>query len=307
MKKGLSVKGTVSRIFLTIAVIATGLGLSGCGEEMAQMQEQQVNLQAMVKANTGEVAAIGARIEKNQRELKAELQEMRSDIRKVAADTSAVNQEQVKLQKTVQNNNRQATNKIAQIEESQNELRAGIEQVRDNTQNVAADMAADITTVKDEQVTLSETMQSNSRQFSNDIAVIEQNQQQWQSKVEELQQNFQEITSKISTLNNDLLKLQEVFQSNIRELVSTMDLSSKEQLKFQEKIQQNLLAFDNSITAIKQSQRELENQITNVQQSADAMSSELPAAIEQLREEMVRNREREAEENQPPPDADNVE
>ena len=307
MKKGLSVKGTVSRIFLTIAVIATGLGLSGCGEEMAQMQEQQVNLQAMVKANTGEVAAIGARIEKNQRELKAELQEMRSDIRKVAADTSAVNQEQVKLQKTVQNNNRQATNKIAQIEESQNELRAGIEQVRDNTQNVAADMAADITTVKDEQVTLSETMQSNSRQFSNDIAVIEQNQQQWQSKVEELQQNFQEITSKISTLNNDLLKLQEVFQSNIRELVSTMDLSSKEQLKFQEKIQQNLLAFDNSITAIKQSQRELENQITNVQQSADAMSSELPAAIEQLREEMVRNREREAEENQPPPDTDNVE
>jgi chromosome segregation ATPase len=193
------------------------------------------------------------------------------------------------------------------LEENQNELHAGIEQVRDNTRNVAADMAADITAVKDEQAALSETVQINSRQFTNNVAVIEQNQQQWQNKVEELQQNFQVVTTRMSTLGDDLLKLQEVFQSNIRELVSTMDISSKEQLKFQEKIQKNLLAFDNSISAIKQSQQELQNQIKSVQRSAEAISNELPAAIEQLRQEIARNRTADAEENQPPPETNNSE
>jgi chromosome segregation ATPase len=307
MKERFDVKRPVIRIILITAMIAVGFILTGCGKEMAKIEEQQLGLQAMVEANTQQIADIGARIEKNQRELKAELEEAQNNIRNVAADTAAVSQEQVKLQKTVQNNYRQTTDKITLLEGNQGELRAGIEKVRDNAQNVAADMAADITTVKGEQATLSETVQSNSSRFTNNIAVIEQNQQQWQGKVEELQQNFQEITSKISTLNKDLVKLQEVFQNNIRDLVSTMDLSSKEQLKFQEKIQKNLLAFDNSIRAVKQSQEELQKQVNNVQRSAEAMSNELPAAIEQLREEISRNNSADTEQNQPPPETSNSE
>jgi chromosome segregation ATPase len=307
MKERFDVKRPVIRIILITAMIAVGFILTGCGKEMAKIEEQQLGLQAMVEANTQQIADIGARIEKNQRELKAELEEAQNNIRNVAADTAAVSQEQVKLQKTVQNNYRQTTDKITLLEGNQGELRAGIEKVRDNAQNIAADMAADITTVKGEQATLSETVQSNSSRFTNNIAVIEQNQQQWQGKVEELQQNFQEITSKISTLNKDLVKLQEVFQNNIRDLVSTMDLSSKEQLKFQEKIQKNLLAFDNSIRAVKQSQEELQKQVNNVQRSAEAMSNELPAAIEQLREEISRNNSADTEQNQPPPETSNSE
>jgi septal ring factor EnvC (AmiA/AmiB activator) len=86
-----------------------------------------------------------------------------------------------------------------------------------------------------------------------------------------------------------------------------MDLSSKEQLKFQEKIQQNLLAVDSSISAVKQSQEKLQSQIENVRSSAEIMSTELPAAIEQLREEMERNRSTENEGDQPPPDTNTVE
>ena len=308
MKKGFDVKGTILRTVTVLAITAAiGFGLAGCGEEMAKIEEQQLELQTIVETNARQIAALSERIEQNQQQLSAGLEEAQNDIRNVAANTAAVSEEQVKLQKTMQNSNRQTTNKIALLEQSRNELHAGIEEVRDNTRNVAADMTADITAIKDEQTRLYETVQSNSQQFTNNLAVIEQNQQQWQSRVEELQQNFQEATTEISTLGNDLLKLQEVLQSNIRELASMMDLSSKEQLKFQEKIQQNLLAVDSSISAIKRSQEKLQSQIENVRSSAEIMSTELPAAIEQLREEMARNSSTGTEENQPPPETNSVE
>jgi peptidoglycan hydrolase CwlO-like protein len=182
--------------------------------------------------------------------------------------------------------------------------------VRDNSQNVAGDMAADITAVKDEQTRLYETVQSNSRDFTNNVAVLDQNQQQWQAKVEEVQQNFQVVTTRITALADDLLKLQEVLQSNIRELTSAMDLNDQEQLKFREKIQKDLLAFDNSISAVKLSQEKMQNQIQDVKNSAEAISSELPAAIEQLREEIERNSPTETGDNEsssPPSETDNTE
>ena len=307
MEKGFIVKGPFIRTILVLVIIAIGFSLAGCNEEMARIEDKQINLQAMVEANTRQIAAIGAQIEQNQQELRADLEDVQSNIRNVAANTAAVSKEQVKLQETVQNSNRQTINKIALLDQNRNELQAGIEEVRDNTQNVAADMAVDTTNVKDEQARLYETVQSNSRQFTNNVAVIEQNQQQWQGKIEDLQENIQQVTARISTLGDDLLKMQDVLQSNIRELVSMMDLGGQEQLKFQEKIQKNLLAFDSSISSIKQSQEILQNQIEDVQNSAEIMSSELPAALEQLREEMARNSSMETEENQPPPETNSVE
>ncbi|MHC4324199.1 MAG: hypothetical protein ACYSUX_07990 [Planctomycetota bacterium] len=307
MTKGFDVKGTVIRTVMVLVITAIGIGSAGCGEEMAKIEEKQLKLQAMVEANAEQIAAIGARIERNQQQLSAGLEEVRNDIRNAAANTVAVSTEQAKLQKTVQNNNRQTTTKIAQLEQNQNDLQTGIEEVRDNARNVAVDMAADITAVKDEQASLSETVQNNSRQFTNNVAVIEQNQQQWQGKIEELQENIQQVAAEISTLGNDVLKLQEVLQSNIRELVGVMELSGNEHLKFQEKIKQDLLAVDSSISAVKQSNEQLQDRIREVESSAAAMSSELPAAIEQLREEIARNSSMEIEENQPPPETNNTE
>jgi len=264
----------------------------------------------MVETNARHIAALGARIEKNQHELQAGIEQVQNNIRNVAANTEAVSKKQARLQETVQNSDRQTTDKIALLEQNQHELQTGIEDVRNNSKNVAADMAADITVVKDEQTRLYETVQSNSSDFTNNVAVIEQNQQQWQGKVEELRQNFQVVTTRISTLADDLLKLQEVLQSNIRELVSAMDLSDQEQLRFQDKIQKDLLAFDNSMSAVKLSQEKLQSQIEDVRNSAEIMSNELPAAIEQLREEIERNSSMETgdnESNSPPSETNSLE
>ena len=297
MRKGFDVKGAILRTIMVLVITAIGFGLAGCGEEMAKLEEKQLKSQAMGETNARQIAALSERIEQNQQQLSAGLEGVQNDIRNVAVNNAAVSEEQTKLQEAMQNSNRQTTDKIALLEQGRNELQARIEEVRDNTQNVAADMGADITNVKDEQARLYETMQSNSRQFTNSVAVIEQNQQQWQSKAEELQQNFQEVTTQISTIGNDLLKLQEVLQSNIREMAVIMDVSGQEQTKFQEKIRSDLLVFNSSLSAIKQSQEKLQSQIQIVQSSAEIMSNELPAAIEQLREQVERTSSTGTEEN----------
>lgn len=307
MRTGFNVKGAILRTMMVLVITAIGLCLVGCGEEMAKLEEKQLNLQAEIEANARQIAALGNRIEQNQQQLRAGIKEVQNNIVEVASDTAAVSRDNMKFQDVVKNTNRQTTNKITLLEQNQSDLQTKIEDMRNNTQNFAADTGTDIANVKDEQARLYETVQSNSRQFTNNMAEIEQNQQQWQSRIEELQQNFQEATTKISTLGDDLLKLQETLQSNIRELSNMMDLSGKEQLKFQEKIQQNLLAVDSTISAIKQSQKQLQSQIENVRSRAETMSTELPAAIEQLREEVARNSPREKEDNQPPPETDSAE
>lgn len=303
MKKGFEVKGPVIRGTLAVVIIAIGLTLAGCGEEMARMQDEQLRLQAMIDNNTLQIAALGKRIEQNRNEQQAGIEEVQNDIRQVAANTAAVSEEQMRLQETVNKNDRQMTSKIALIEQSQDELRAGIAEAQNDTKNVAVDIAAGISTITNEQAGLYEKVENNSRQLANNVALIEQNQQQWQGKIEGLQQNIQEVNTRASALGDDLLKLQEVLQNNIRELVSMMDVDDQEQLKFQEKIQKDLLAYDNSISAIKQSQNKLQNQIEDVRNSAEAISNELPAAIEQLREEIERNNSVETgtnESNSPP-------
>lgn len=304
MRTGFNVKGAILRTLMVLAITAIGFGLVGCGEDMAKLEESQLNLQAQIEANARQVAALEKSMEQNQQQLRAGIEEVQNNIVEVAADTAAVSKDNRKFQDIVKNNDRQTAGKITLLERNQNELQGRIEEVRNNSQNVAADMGADITGVKDEQARLYETMQSNSRQFTNSVAVIEQNQQQWQGQMADLQENIQQVTVNISTLGNDLTKLQEVLQSNIRELAGMMDVSGKEQLKFQEKIQQNLLAVDSSIKAIRQNQEQLQSQIENVRSRAETMSAELPAAIEQLREQVEANS---SNENQPPPESNTVE
>ena len=299
MEKGFNVKGPAIRTVLVLVIIAIGFSLAGCNEEMARLENKQFDLQAMAETNAQQIAALEALTEQNQHELQAGIEQAQNDILNVASNTAAVGEEQARLQEAVQNSDRQTTDKIALLEQKQIDMQAD-----------SKDVAADITVVKDEQTRLYETVQSNSSDFAKNVAVIDQNQQQSQSKVEELQQNFQVVTTRITTLADDLLKLQEVLQSNIRELVGVMDLSDREQLKFQQKIQKDLLAFDNSISAVRLSYEKLQSQIEDVQNSAEIMSNELPAAIEQLRDEVERNSSMETGDNEsssPPPETNSIE
>ena len=387
-KKGFGVKGLAARVVLSAGIVAIGLGLAGCGKQMARIEENQLKLQAMVAANTEQIADLGAWIEQSQQELQAAIKAVQNETRNVAADVGVVGDEQVKLHEAVQNNSQQTAYKVAVIEQNQQDLHAAIEAAQEQSRNVAIgvaaigdeqvklheavqnssqqttnrfavieqnqqalqagiadvqsetrNVAADITAIADEQVKLHQTVQNNSRQMTDTLAVIEQNQQalqagladvqsetrnvaaditaiadeqvklhqtvqnnSWQMTdtlavtqqqqqerqitTDAMQEDIQQVAAGIGALGQDVLKLQEILQSSVRELISIVDTTGKGQLKFQQSIQQDLRALDDSLSDIKQSQTELQQQIAEVQDNTEIMSDDVPAALEQLKEEL---------------------
>jgi chromosome segregation ATPase len=304
--------GTVARGILAMAVIAVFLGLAGCGEETARIEENQIQLQVMAKSNAQQIKALAAVIEQNQQELKAGFEALHTDIHSLDIHAIALGEEQAelkekqdkllasqaKLQEAVQTNTRQVTAKLAAIEQNHDTLLTGMEAVQNDAQKVAAGMAsvadeqaklyAGLTSVTEEQEKLQLTVQSNSRQLDDTSAAIEQNRQESLNVMGNLQENIQQVAANMNTLSSDLLKLQDVLQGNIRELVSLMDDSGQGQLEFQEQTRAGLVALDNSISAVKDSQSRLQSQIDNVQNSTDTLGREVPTVIGELKDEVSR-------------------
>ena len=75
-----------------------------------------------------------------------------------------------------------------------------------------------------------------------------------------------------------------------------MDTTGQGQLEFQAKTRAGLQALDDSISAIKQSQDQLQSQIDDVQSSTEAIGREIPAVIEKLTDEVSRIGMKETEE-----------
>lgn len=316
-RNGFYLRGPITGSVLTVAIIAVGLILAGCGEETARIEEKQVQLQVMAKNNAQHIQALAGVIEQNHQELKSGIEALQKEIHRVDALAIAVGEEQttlhegqVKLQEAVQNNARQFIAKLAAIEQNQDDLLTGMEAVQNDAKNVAANMAsvadeqvklnAGITAVTDEQARLYQTVQSNSQQLADTSTAIEQNRQEWQATMGGLQEDIQQVANNMNTLSSDLLKLQDVLQGNIRELVSMMDANGQGQLEFQEKTRAGLQALDDSISSIKDGQNKLQSQIDDVQRSTETISREIPAVIEQLTDELSRRETEEFMENEPP-------
>lgn len=300
------------RIVLMVAVVVAGLSLAGCGEQMARLEQGQSSLQAMVEANSEQIAAVATRIEQNQIALKAGIEDLRGSIQQVAAKTASITQEQLKLRDAIQESSRQLTAKIGAVEQNQGQLQAGIEGVRNDAKTAAAEVASDIKLVTDEQARLYETVQSGTRQLADSVAVVEQNQQQWQGRIEGLQENIQQVATTIDALGKDVLRLQESLQQNVRELASMMEQAGQEQTKFREKTQTSLRVLDESLTALKQMQTKLQSQIDAVRSSTESMVRNVPDALSKLTDELARAGTRERaeimdidEKPSPPPSESN--
>lgn len=297
-KRDFSPRGSVRRAVLTAAIVAIALGFAGCSKQMAKIDEHQVQLQMMVKANSMQIAKIAGSLEKNQQELRAAIGSMQGDVAQVAADVSAVVDAQMKLHVAVQDGSLEVSNKIAAIGQDQKDLSVGLGRaiagVQSETQKVAADVtavAADVTAVTAEQARLYETVQQNSQDLTSKVAAIEQTQQERQNTIGGMEDNINALAAGISGLGEDVLRLQEILQSNIRELVSIADISGQKQNEFQESIRKNLQTLDESLASLKQSQNDLQSRIEQIRNETPDLG-DVPAAIDQLRdqlEELSRN------------------
>ncbi len=291
-KRDFSVRGPVVRTVLTVVIVAITLGSAGCGNQMAKIDENQAQLQMMVKANSLQITKIAGNLEKSQQEFRAMIGSIQGDVTQVAADVSAVADAQMKLHAAVQDSSLVVSEKIVAIGQEQKALSAdlgrAIAGVQGETRQVAADVtavAADVTAVTAEQAKMYETVQANNLQLADKVAVIEQAQQKRQNTIGGMEENITSLAVSIGALGEDVLKLQEILQSNIRELVSIADISGQKQSEFQESMSKNLQTLDESLATLKASQNKLQNRIEQMRNEAPNLG-EMPAAIDQLREQL---------------------
>ena len=257
-------------------------GTKKVAADIITLGNEQITLQEMVQSNSRQLTDNAAAIEQNQQQLQARIGDVQNGTKKVDADIIALGNEQITLQEMVQSNSRQLADNAAAIEQNQQQLQARIGDVQNGTKKVDADIIA----LGNEQITLQEMVQSNSRQLADNAAAIEQKQYERQGRIEGVQKNIQKLANSINVLENNLLKLQEIFQSSTQDLFSIMDIADREQLKFEERIQKHLQALTDSLSAIEQSQAQLQNKIVDVQNSTGVISKNVTAIPEQLEAEL---------------------
>ncbi len=245
----------VARAVLAVLAAAVGLSLAGCGKQMARIEENQLKLQGLVELNAQQIGDIARRIEENQQALQDAIGTVRNSTQVLAADLASVAGEHAKLQKMVRDNNLQMTDKIAMMEQRQQNLQAGIEDVRSGTVRVAADVVG----LGDKQAKLEQMIEANNRTLVSKVA----------ANVDALEQN--------------LLKLKEVLQNDTRNLADIVQVIGQQQIEFEGKVERNIRGLAESMSAVEQNRAEFQKQVEEAQSNAQAMISNLTTALEQLK------------------------
>ena len=245
----------VAKAVLAVLAAAVSLSLAGCGKQMARIEENQLKLQALVELNAQQIGDVAQRIEENQQALQDAIGNVRDSAQKLASDLASVAGEHAKLQKMVRDNNLQMTDKIAMMEQRQQNLQAGIEDVRSGTGQVAADIVG----LGDKQAKLEQMIEANSRTLVSKVA----------ASVDALEQN--------------LLKLKEILQNDTRNLADIVQVIGQQQIEFEGKVERDIRGLAESMSAVEQNRAEFQKQVEEVQSNTQAMIGNLTTALEQLK------------------------
>ena len=73
-RNGFHLSSPITRSVLVVVIVAVGLGIVGCNEQAARIEEKQVQLQVIAKTNMQQIKALAAVIEQNQQELKSSIE-----------------------------------------------------------------------------------------------------------------------------------------------------------------------------------------------------------------------------------------
>ncbi len=257
---------------------------------ISQLFNNQEVLKAGLVVSHNETAKVAnnlSRVAGNQEILKAGLVVSHNETAKAANNLAALGDLQKELNGIVQNSNSSLSERVAVIEKNQSDLQTGIENVRNETREVAASVSA----VGTGQVNLKETVENYNQQLTDRVVVVEQSQHEWQTTIKQMQESISDVAGNINTFEKNLSKLHEIFQSNMSDLNTAANKNSQGQLEFQEKIKKDLLALADSVTVIKQGQNQLQQKVADVKSNTESIAAEFPAAIEQLRKEMTAEEE----------------
>ena len=201
-------RGFETRRLITVMILFCALAIplfavTGCGKQLARMEENQVKLQAMVAANARELATISSQLHTGQGKINESIQALDGDTRQVAAGVVSVQNQQRQLHDAVAAGNEGLHRRIGYVEDNQRSLQGSVSQVSDVTQRTAADL----TSLAREHAVLHETVRSNQQELADRFGTVVDNQQRIQTGIGDLRQASVGLTQDIASVaaRNDTL------------------------------------------------------------------------------------------------------
>lgn len=187
-----------------VSIIVISVVFAGCNERMARMEENQLKLQQMVQENTEQLIWNMEQIGENRSRMYAALEQMQADFEKRANSRADFEKEQLKLQQTLQENTQQSLRDLTTVEQNQRGLHNKIEDVKTNTEKIAAA-----------------------------TGVFEQNMLDLQTRLEG---STQDLTTLIEAAGQRQVKFEEKIQTNIQMITDTLNAVKQKQDKLQDQI-----------------------------------------------------------------------
>jgi chromosome segregation ATPase len=213
-EKRLDARGFVIIALLCGALLALSLAAAGCNDQMAQMQENQTRLQAMVAANARQLATISSQVHAGQGELDEHIATLENNQQRTQAEVVAVRSEQDLLRQAVADSNRQLAAKLAKLEENQTLLRDGVAQVANMVQTTNTSVSA----IAREQATLHRMVQQNKTELAEAVTAVARNQETTHAGLGELRQADRDLAGAVAAVTERQKATLKLIEDNSQQL-----------------------------------------------------------------------------------------
>ena len=104
------------QVALILILVSVPLALVGCSDQMAKMEANQLDLEAMIAANARQIATVSEQIHATQGQLNQHLAKLDQNTEAINAKVLTLQSQQADLQSAVVNGEQRLSKKIGQVE-----------------------------------------------------------------------------------------------------------------------------------------------------------------------------------------------
>ena len=270
-RKEMDARRPVIITILFVALAATALTATGCGKQMARMEDNQIKLQAMIMANARQLATVSSQVHVGQNETSQSLAKIEQKADGINTQVRTVQDNQTQLRKTITAGNEQINRKIAKLEANQAHIEDGIAQVG----NIAQSTNTAVGAVAKDQATLHRMVQSNKQDLADKIAAVAQDQQRTHAGIDQLQAADRTLAGQITGVAQQQEAMQTLARDNNRQLVGRLTALDSGQTALQNSLASNAQTLADKLVILEQHQNDIQSVIDRVATTTTATAGDV--------------------------------
>jgi len=250
---------TARHLALILILISVPLALVGCSDQMAKMEANQLELEAMIAANARQIATVSSQIHNSQSKLDERLSKLDANTEAINTQVASIQDQQTRLQGALVSSERHLTSQLSQLEENQAQLRNGVAQVADISQKTNSAVSA----VARDQATLHNVVQGHKRELDKRITAVAKSQEETHAGIAKLSQADSDLGDRIAAVSQKQDTLQRLATDNYNQLAGQVANNLKQTQAGIADLQQADKGLAGQITAVSQEQQALREMATN--------------------------------------------